>query len=229
MSWIKKDSTVEVNAELEYENNRLDKTDAFEVTITEAYLKESATEGSKSVSLVIEAKDDADKSVKTYFTIMGRDGETFYTGSHKGKSVKKQHFGLTRVNTLFSIALGKEIFDCEPDEVAYKVWNKDDKEMEDAKGDGFSELIGKKVGICHQMKREIDGADSKEYGEIAHFFNLETGLFDGEVDSDNRKLDKWINSKKEFIVTEVEVKKSSFGKKKEEESSDDKPKSRWAR
>lgn len=229
MSWIKKEENVEVAAELEYENSRLDKTDAYEVEVTEAYLQNSKTSGSKSVSLVVEVTDADKQTAKSYFTIMGQDGNTFFESTYKGKKVKKQHFGLSIVNTLFMLSLDKEVFDCEPSETTFKKWNAEDKEMEDSKGDGFPELVGKKVGICLQMKREIDGPNSKEFGEITHFFNVETGLFAREEDSDNRKLDKWLKNKKDFIVKEVEKRESSFGKKKQETDGDDKPKSKWAR
>jgi len=233
MSWIKKEAEVEVAEELEYSNSRLTVTDAYEIEITEAYLKPSADKDSKSMSLVISGKTEDELTATTYFTVMGRDGETFFESTVKGKKVKKQHFGLNIVNTLFQIVLdGKEIFECEPAEVEYQVWDKEDKEMVDTKGDGFPELIGKKVGITYQMRREINGKDSKEFGEITHFFDSETGLFCGEEDSDNRKLDKWLNSKKEFIVKEVEAPRSSFGKKKTEKDEDgvEKPKKRkWGK
>ena len=227
MAWIKKEADVEVTKELEFDSNRIDVTDAFEVEITEAYLKASSVEGSKSMSLVIGVKTDDDMTNRTHFTIMGQDGNTYFKSTYKGKEVKKQHFGLSIVNTLFMMTLDKEIFDCEPEEVEYEVWNKDDKEMVKETGDGFPELIGKRIGITHQMKREINGKDSKEWGEITHFFNLETGLFNGEEESDNTKLDKWLKNKKEFIVTEVEERKSSFGKKKETEDGEEKPRRKW--
>ncbi len=234
MSWIKKEVTAEVSGEMEYENTRLSTTDAYEVKITEAYLKDSSDEQSKSKSLVITGETEDGLKATTYFTVLGRDGETFFESTVKGKKVKKQHFGLNIVNTVFMILLdGKEIFDCEPAETEYQVWNKEDKELEDVKGDGFPELIGKKIGITYQMKREIDGTDTKEFGEIAHFFDTETGLFCGEEDSDNLKLDKWMNSKKEFIVKTVEKPKSSFGNKKKTETNEDgteaPKKKRWGR
>lgn len=233
MAWIKQNKEAEVSVELEYDNNRLSVTDAYELEITEAYLKNSSDEDSKSVSLVISGKTEDDMTATTYFTVMGRDGETFFESTVKGKKVKKQHFGLNIANTVFMILLeGKEIFDCEPAETEYKVWNKEEKEMEDAKGDGFPELIGQKIGVTYQMKREINGADTKEFGEITHFFDVDTGLFSGEEDSDNRKLDKWMHSKKEFITKTVEKPKSSFGKKKNEASDDgaETPKKkRWGR
>ena len=219
--WIKKDVDAEVSGEMEFENNRISVTDAYEIEITEAYLRNSSDEDSKSVSLVLSGKTEKGETATSYFTVMGRDGETFFKSSVKGKLVKKQHFGLSQINTLFMILLeGKEIFDCEPVETEYKVWNKEEKEMEDAKGDGFPELIGKKIGITYQMRREINGADTKEFGEITHFFDLETGLFNGEEPSDRTKLDKWINSKKDYIVKEIEKPTSSFGKKKTEKNDD---------
>jgi len=230
MSWIKKEVSAEVSAELEFENSRLSVTDAYELEVTEAYLKDSNTEGSKSKSLVVSGKTEDGLTATTYFTIMGKDGQTFFESTYKGKTVKKQHFGLNIANTLFTILLdGKEIFDCEPSETTFKTWNKEDKEMEDAKGDGFPELIGKKIGATYQMRREINGADSKEFGEITHFFDVETGLFSGEEDSDNRKLDKWLNSKKDFIVKEVEAPKSSFGKKKDTSGAEKPKANKWSR
>ena len=229
--WIKKDKEVEVATELESSVNNIAKTDAYEVTIKEAYLKESADEQSKSVSLVVAVEDEHGETAKTYFTIMGRDGNTFYKTTYKGKETKKQHFGLSTVNTMFKILLGKEIFDCEPSETKFQQWNKEDKEMEEHTGDGFPELIGMKVGTCIQMIRKIKGKDSSEYPEIAHFFNLETGLFADEVDSDRRKLDRWLNSAKDFKVIEEEAfeKKSSFGKKSEGSSDGETKPKKWGK
>ena len=76
----------------------------------------------------------------------------------KRTGVKKQHFGLTIVNTAFKIALGKEIFDIEPTkEIEYEAYNKDEEKMVTLKGDGFPDLIGKKIGVCVQIIREIQG------------------------------------------------------------------------
>ncbi len=235
--WIKKDETVEVSQEMEYESNRIEKTDAMEVEITEAFLQNSLQENSKSVGVVIAVKNDEGLTTRTKFTIIGKDGETFFMSTYKGKKTKKQHFGLSIVNTLFMLALDKEIFDIEPSETKFTMWNKDDKEMEDHKGDGFPDLVGKKIGICHQMIREIDGTETKEFGEIAHFFDLATGLFAGEEEGDNTKLDKWIKKaeKKPFIIKEAsdEKPKSRFGKKKAEEGEakegGEKPKKRWGK
>lgn len=217
MAWIKKEADVEVTQELEYSNSGISKTDAYEVTITEAYLSESKAEGSKSVSLVINAKNEADETVKTFFTVMGKDGNTYFTQTYNGKTVKKQHIGLSIANTLFGIALGKEIFDITPSEVEYSFYDKEAKESKSVKGDGFPELIGKVVGITAQMNREIDGTKSREYASIEHFFDIETGLFYGEesVEGKPTKLDKWLSSVKEFKETIKEQAKSSFGGKKE--------------
>ncbi len=232
MSWIKKDETVEVSAEMEYENSRIEKTDAMEVEITEAFLQNSQQENSKSVSAVIAVKNDEGLTTRTRFTIMGRNGETFFESTVKGKKVKKQHFGLSIVNTLFMLALDKEIFDVEPSKTKFTMWNKEEKAMEEQTGDGFPDLVGKKIGICHQMTREIDGTDTKEFGEIAHFFDLESGLFAGEEKSDNTKLDKWIHKaeKKPYIIKETssEKPKSSFGKK-QTNNGDAPKKKRWGK
>ena len=231
MSWIKKESNVEVAQELEFSNTNISKTDAYEVEIKEAYLKDSADEQSKSVSLVVLGETEDGDTVKTYFTIMGRDGNTFYETTYKGKKSKKQHFGLSTANTLFKIALdGKEIFDLEPSETKFSQWNKEAKEMEEHTGDGFPDLVGAKIGVTVQMIRKIQGKDSSEYPEISHFFNLETGLFSEEEDSDRRKLDRWLNSAKEFKVIEEEVKQSSSFGKKADASADgeDKPR-KWGK
>ncbi len=231
MSWIKKESDIKIEEELDFESNKLEVTDAYEVKIVDAHLQASADENSKSVSLVIGIENEDKLTNRTFFTVLGRDGQTFFTSTRGGKTEKRQHFGLSSVNTLFGIALGKEIFDCEPEEVEYDKWDNDKKEMVKEKGEGFPELIGKTVGITYQMYREIKGQDSKEYGQITHFFNTETGLFYNEEDSDTRKLDKWLKNPKAFIIKEVEEiqRKSSFGKKKEVAEGGEKPKSRWGR
>lgn len=217
MAWLKREENVEVTQELEYSNNGISKTDAYEVEITEAYLSESKADGSKSVSLVISAKNEADETVRTYFTLVGKDGNTYFTQKYNGKEVKKQHIGLSIANTLFGIALEKEIFDIEPKEVEYSMYDKEAKESKTVKCDGFPDLIGKKVGITAQMNREIDGTKSREYASIDHFFNIETGLFYGEesVEGKPTKLDKWLSSAKDFKETVKEQVKSSFGGKKE--------------
>ena len=231
MSWIKKTADVEVAEELNYESNSISKTDAYEVEITDAYLAESQDSTSKSVSLVVGVKNEDGETNRTYFTIMGRDGKTFYETTVKGQKKKKQHFGLNIADTLFNIVLEKSIFDLEPQEVEYDRWDKEAKELVKAEADGFPELIGKTVGITLQMNRKIDGADSKEFGTIEHFFNTETGLFANEEDSDKRKLDKWINGMKEFKVEVVEQqeKRSSFGKKAETGTDGEQKKSKWGR
>ena len=214
MSWIKKSSDVEVQAELEFSNTNITETNAYKATITEAYLQNSKDEQSKSVQLVINAKTEDEQTVKTYFTIMGRDGNIYYTGSVAGKQVKKQHFGLSIADSLFKIVLGKEIFDCEPSDTKAKKWNAEAKAMEEVEVTGFPELMGKEIGLCVQMNREIKGAKSREYPEIKHFFDNATGLMSGEEAGKPRsKLDGWLAGMKEFIITEVQdVAQSSFGK-----------------
>ncbi|RLF45001.1 MAG: hypothetical protein DRN17_03385 [Thermoplasmata archaeon] len=231
MAWLKRVEDVEVSAELEYDGQKIDKTDAYEVKIVDAFLKDSSDEQSKSQSLVIGIETDNKETNRTYFTVTGRDGEVFYKFTKDGKTIKKQHFGLGISNTLFGIALGKEIFDCDPTEVTYKQYDSEKKEMVDVVGVGFPELIGKIVGVTFQMYREIDGQDSKEYGQITHFFDPETGLFNGEEDSDNRKLDKWLRNPKAFVIKEVQQQKrqSSFGKKKDVAADGEASKPRWGR
>ena len=230
--WLKKDVEAEVVAELEYSNSGISKTDAYEVEIVEAYISESKAEGSKSQSLVISAKTESDETVKTFFTLVGKDGNTFFTQTYNGKSVKKQHIGLSIANTLFGIALGKEIFDVEPSAVEYSVYDKEAKESKMVKGDGFPDLVGKVVGITAQMNREIDGTKSREYASIDHFFDIETGLFYGEeaVEGKPTKLDKWLSSAKDFKETVKEQAKSSFGGKKEPSKEGEVPaKKGWSR
>ena len=222
MSWIKKDLEVEVTAEMESDFSKISKTDAYEVEIVDVHLQNG--KDSDSVSVVVGVKTEDGDTNSTYFTVMGRDGNTYYMGSVAGKAVKKQHFGLSSINTLFDIVLGKEIFDIEPSEVEYKQWDNESKAMVDVKGDGFPDLIGKKVGVTVQMTREIDGADSKEYGTITHFFNHETGLFSGEEESDRTKLSKWLRTMKEFIVKESTTKSSSSFGKKADSTDDSEPK-----
>lgn len=215
MAWLKREADVEVTSELEYSNNGINKTDAYEVEITEAYLQHSKADGSKSISLVISAKTDADETIRTFFTLVGKDGNTYFTQSYNGKTVKKQHIGLSIANTLFGILLGKEIFDVTPSETSFEVYDKEAKERKIEKGDGFPELIGRVVGITAQMYREIDGAKSREYASIEHFFDVDTGLFFGEeaIEGKPTKLDKWLSSAKEFKEIVKETPKSSFGKK----------------
>lgn len=219
MAWIKKHKDVVVAEEMEFASNSISKTDAYEVEITDCYLKESANEESKSVSLVVGAKTKDDETVRTYFTVLGRDGETYFVSEQNGKKVKKQHFGLSIANTMFGIALQKEIFDVDPETVTYQEFDKDSKSMVDAEGDGFPDVVGCKIGVCVQMIREIDGANSKEYPQIVHFFDVETGLLYNEEASDNTKLDKWLKNAKEYKEIKKEAPKSAF--KRESKNSDD--------
>ena len=232
MSWIKKSEDVEVVKELEFDNSRISVSNAYEVEITGARLQEAKDESSKSVSLVIDVKNEDGDSAREYFTIFGRDGEPYFID--KRNNVKKQHIGLTIVNTAFKIALGKEIFDIEPSEIEYEVYNQENKEKETLKGDGFPELIGKKIGVCVQMVREIQGSDSKETPTIEHFFDHETGLFDGEDGTAKvNKLNKWLDKMKEFKeVIKEEPKKANWGGKKEDSKAAEKEepkKSKWGR
>ena len=222
MAWLKQEADVEVTSELEYSNNGISKTDAYEVEITEAYLQNSKADGSKSISLVISAKTESDETIRTYFTVAGKDGKSYFTQTYNGKTVKKQHIGLTIVNTLFGIALSKEIFDAEPSETSFEVYDKEAKERKIEKGDGFPDLVGKVVGVTAQMNREIDGVKSREYASIEHFFDIESGLFYGEEATNGKptKLDKWLSSAKEFKETVKETPKSSFGAKKESPKED---------
>lgn len=228
MAWIKKATDVEVSKELESSSLRITTTNAYGCTVTEAYLQEGKDADSKSVSLAISIKTQDGEDAKTFFTVFGRDGNTYFTSTTGGKTVKKQHFGLSIVNSLFKIALGKEIFDCEPTQTTYQKWNNDDKTMETVEADGFPELVGAKVGVCVQMIRKIKGKDSSEYPEIAHFFNLETGLFADEEPSDKRKLDRWLASAKDFKVIEEQAPKSAFGKK-EEATTEAPVKKKWGK
>lgn len=230
MAWIKKDTAVEVSKELEYDNTNIQETNAYSAEITECRLAPSQAEGSKSVSLVVGIKTEDGDTNKTFFTIMGKNGETFFESTYKGKTVKKQHFGLSIADTAFKIALGKEIFEVEPVEVEYQVWDKEDKEMVTKKGDGFPDMIGKKIGVCVQMTREISGSESKEFGTIEHFFDADTGLFsEEEAGAAKTKLDKWLASSKDFKIVEKEAQnKSSFGAKKEA-TGDAPKKSGWGR
>jgi len=225
MSWIQKNTEVEVSKELEFNNNRVTETNAYSAIITEAYLKDSSDKTSKSQSLVIGVKTEDGDTATTYFTIKGRDGNTYFKSTVAGKEVLKQHFGLNIVSSLFKIALNKEIFDCEPSETTCQQWNKETKEMETLEVMGFPELIDKPVGICVQMIRKIDGKNSSEYPEISYFFDKETGLFADEKSGEKRtKLDRWLASAKDFKVVEEKAPKSSFGKK---DTTADKPKRKW--
>lgn len=218
--WLKKEADVEVVAELESNFNGISKTDAYEVEITEAYLSDAKDDKSQSKSLVISAKTDDDETIRTYFTLIGRDGKTYFTQKYNGKEVKKQHIGLGIANTLFGIALQKEIFDVEPTEVEYSAYDQDAKASVIVKGEGFPDLIGKRVGITAQMNREIDGTNSREFASIEHFFDVETGLFCGEEVKEGKssKLDKWLSSAKEFKETVKEPVKSAYGAAKKEDT-----------
>lgn len=230
-SWIKKDTTVEVSKELEYSSDAVVESNAYDAEITECRLANSNTAGSKSVSLVVGIKTEAGETNKTFFTIMGKDGETYFESTYKGKTIKKQHFGLSIANTLFELVLGKEIFDVEPSNIEYQTWDKEDKEMKTVSGQGFPDIVGHKIGICLQMNKEISGADSKEYGVIEHFFNAETGLFSGEEEEIGKKtkLSKWLGSMKDYKVTEKEPQnKSSFGAKKTVDATET-PKKKWGK
>ena len=214
--WLKKSIDVVVDNEMEFSGaSRIAETNAYEVVITEAYIQESKADGSKSTSLAIECKTSDGNTAKTFFTLTGKDGNTYFKSTVGGKDVKKQHFGLSIANTLFKLLLDKEIFDCEPSSTTYKKWNKETKELETLEADGFPELIGQDIGVCIQMIRKISGKDSSEYPEIAHFFDVKTGLFAEEEESDKRKIDRWLASAKDFKVIEEEAPKSSFGKKAE--------------
>ena len=230
MSWIKKVEDVEVIQELEFNNSKISASNAYEVEITGARLQQAKDETSKSVSLVIDVKTEDGETAREFFTIFGRDGEPFFVDKRTG--VKKQHFGLTIVNTAFKIALGKEIFDIEPKEIEYEVYSKDEEKMVTLKGDGFPDLIGKKIGVCVQIIREIQGQDSRETPSIEHFFDAETGLFEGEAPSGKPKLNKWLDKMKEFKeVIREEPKKANWGGKKEESKSEkeEPKKSKWGR
>ncbi len=229
MSWITKNDEVVVSEEMESDFSKIEKTDAYEVEITGARLAKSKTDGSKSVSLVVEAKTDDGDNVSTYFTIMGKDGKTYY----KGRNGLMQHFGLSTSNTLFGIILDKEIFDIDPEAIKYSGWDAEAKERVEMDGEGFPGLVGKRVGVTVQMTREIAGADTKEFGTIEHFFNLETGLFHNEAEPEEgkkTKLDKWIGRAKEYKIVESKpAAKSSFGKPKADAGGEDAPKRRWGK
>jgi hypothetical protein len=143
----------------------------------------------------------------------------------KGNPVKRQFPSLSIVNTLFSIAIGKEIFDLTPSETTFETYDREAKERKTEKGDGFPEVIGKTIGITAQMNRVIDGTKSSEFAEIEHFFDVETGLFNGEEATEGKptKLDKWLSKAKEFKETIKETPKSSFGAKKEPTASGEQP------
>lgn len=232
MAWIKKEEEIVVVEELSSGSDRIQESNAYEVTITGARLSESQQKNSKSLSLVIDVANENGETAREYFTILGKDGNTYFID--KRSNVKKQHIGLTIVNSLFQLVLDKEIFDIEPKEVEYKIYNKETEELEDVKGDGFPDLIGKSVGACIQIERIIEGADSKESPRIEHFFNVETGLFNKEEPKEGAKtkLDKWLDKKKEFkeIIKEVKERTNFGGKKETTEASGEEPKkSKWGR
>lgn len=232
MAWIKREEEIVVVEELSNGSDRIQESNAYEVTITGARLAESQQKDSKSLSLVIDVANENGETAREYFTILGKDGNTYFID--KRSNVKKQHIGLTIANSLFQLVLNKEIFDIEPKEVEYKIYNKETEELEDVKGDGFPDLIGKSVGACIQIERIIEGADSKESPRIEHFFNIETGLFNKEEPKDGAKtkLDKWLDKKKEFkeIIKEVKERTNFGGKKEATESSSEEPKkSKWGR
>ena len=84
------------------------------------------------------------------------------------------------------------------------------------------------------MVREIQGSDSKETPAIEHFFDTETGLFDGEDGTAKvNKLNKWLDKMKEFKeVIKEEPKKANWGGKKEDSKAAEKEepkKSKWGR
>ena len=231
MSWITKSENVVENVELEGGVFGIDESGAYAVKITQAYLQESKAADSQSVSLVIGIETEDGKKGIAYKTILGRDGQTFFVMNKNGNSEKREHFGLSISNTMFEIVLGKSIFDVEPVSMDVEKWNFDKKEMETVKVDGFPELIGKEIGVCWRITREIDGVNSKERGDIEHFFDKDSGLFYDEEDSTSRKIDRWQNmvSKKPIIIKEVaQQTKSSFGQKKETADGET-PVKKWGR
>ena len=221
MSWITRDENVETQEEMGGVSG-VKVTDAYKATIKEAYVKDSTVEGSQSMSIVISAETTDGELVKTYYTIQGKNGKGYYERDGK----RFQHIGTGIVKTVFKILLDKEIYDVEPVDGTYKGWDNDTKKQIDVNGRVFADVIGKEIGICVQMIRKIAGTDTKEYGEIAHFFDIETGLFAGEVDSGKkRKIDKWLDGRKEYKIIEEKQVSSSFGKK--AEASADTGRSKW--
>lgn len=232
MSWIKKDEEIVVIEELSSNDSRIQTSNAYEVEITGARL--SKGKESDSLSLIIDVKNEDGETAREFFTIMGKDGNTYFID--KRTNVKKQHIGLTIVNSLFQLVLDKEIFEVEPTEIEYQAYNKDLEEFETLTADGFPDLIGKTVGVCIQIERTIEGAESKEQPRIEHFFNPETGLFNKEEPKEGAKtkLDKWLDKKKEFKEIVKEVKKSAFAAKKEDKKEststiEEPKKNKWGR
>lgn len=228
MAWLNEGKSVIVQEELGG-GNKIEESGAYEIEITSAYLSHSRQANSKSVSLCIEGvfaeEGKEDKTIMEFFTIMGKDGKAFYTRNYGRGAKNFQHIGLRIVNSAFKILLDKTIFDIEPQPMTYEKWDNELKERVSEKGDGFPDLIGKKIGICVQMIREIKGQKSKELSDLVHFFDYGTGLFADEVNSDHKKIDKWLRLKKDFIVKEVEeyeAPQSSFGQA-DDESGEKKP------
>lgn len=224
MSWIKKEENIEKQEELGGVSS-ISTTDAYELKIKEAYLKESSVQGSQSLSFVLNAETENAELVKTYFVLQGKDGKGYWERDGR----RYEHFGFVIAKTVFGLVLKKEIYDVPPVDGFYMDWDNDAKKMVETKGRVFSELIGKTVGACVQMNRKIAGADTKEYPEITHFFDVETGLFYTEEDTGKkRKLDKWLDNKKDYKIIEETKKESSFGKKQSTEDGEPK-KNKWAR
>ena len=107
--WIKKEEEVVVVEELSSGSDRIQESNAYEVTITGARLAESQQKDSKSLSLVIDVSTENGETAREFFTILGKDGKSYFVD--KRSNVKKQHIGLTIANSLFQLVLDKEIFD----------------------------------------------------------------------------------------------------------------------
>jgi len=207
MAWIKKSEDI---VEQEQYAERVSVTNGYAGKVTAARLSNSKTPGSKSVSLFVEITTNDGEIASDFFTIMGKDGETFYINKHDQS--KRQHIGLNTANTLFLLALGKEIFDIEPSDIKYMGYDKEAEERVEMKGKGFPEIIGKEIGAAIQVTKEGEGADTKFGTEIQHFFNPLTGRYWNESDNGSvLKIDKWIKKAPEYKIIESFVPKRSFG------------------
>lgn len=162
-------------------------TDIYDATIKTAYMGKSQSSDAVNMSLLLDVNG---KEVRATIWMTNKNGGITY----KDKAGVEQNLpGYNQVNSLAMLVLGKEIGDCDVEELIVKLYDYDAKKDLPQAVDCYSEFHGEKVQIALQKqtvdktaKNEATGdyeptGDTRDVNEVVKFFPADKRVTISEV------------------------------------------------